>query len=111
MKKSVIGLASLLLPTVLGAMATTGCGEDNPLTEGSEKLCGPCGIVAQGDVGISGNAKLDGFFAAVADLNKAQVAINGDFEANIDELVATFGADVAANATISAKVDALTAAI
>jgi modification target Cys-rich repeat protein len=92
-------------------MATTGCSEDNPLTEGSEKLCGPCGVVAQGDVGISGNAKLDGFFAAVADLNKAQVAINGDFEANIDELIATFGAEVAANATIDAKVEALTAAI
>ncbi len=105
MKKSAIGLASLLLPTVIGAVAATGC------TEASEGLCGPCGEVALGDVGISGNAKLDGFFAAVADLNKAQVAINGDFEANIDALIATFGAEVAANASISAKVDALTAAI
>lgn len=111
MKKSAIGLASLLLPTVLGAAAMTGCKEDNPLTGASEDICGPCGVVAQGDVGISGNAKLDGFFAAVADLNKAQVAINGDFEANIDELIAAFDVEVAANASISAKVDALTAAI
>ncbi len=70
-----------------------------------------CGVVAEGDVGISGNAKLDGFFTAVADLNKAQVAINGDFAANIDSLCATFGAEVAANATIDAKVDALIAKV
>jgi modification target Cys-rich repeat protein len=108
MKKSVIGLASLLLPALVGATATTGC---DKVAEASEAACGPCGEVATGDVGISGNAKLDGFFAAVADLNKAQVAINADFEANIDELLATFGAEVAANADITAKVDALTAAI
>ena len=101
----------MLLPTILGAMATAGCGENNPLTEASEDLCGKCGVVAHGDVGISGNAKLDGLFAAVADLNKAQVAINGNFEANIDELIAAFGTEVAANASISAKVDALTASI
>lgn len=111
MKKSAIGLASLLLPTLVGAFAATGCTEDNPLTDASEAACGPCGEVVKGDIGISGNAKLDGFFAAVADLNKAQLAVNGEFEANIDELIATFGAEVAANASISAKVDALTAAI
>jgi modification target Cys-rich repeat protein len=111
MKKSAIGLASLLLPTVFGAVMVTGCGEDNPLTGASEDLCGPCGLVAQGDVGISGNAKLDGFFSAVSDLNKAQVAINADFEANIDELIAAFGVDIEADAEIGAKVDALTASI
>lgn len=111
MKKSAIGMASLLLPTIIGALATTGCGEDNPLTGASEDLCGKCGLVAEGDVGISGNAKLDGFFSAVSDLNKAQVAINADFEANIDELIAAFGTEVAANASIDAKVDALTASI
>jgi hypothetical protein len=110
MKKSAIGLASLLLPTVLGAAALTGCGEDGIPGPGGD-LCGPCGAVVQGDVGISGNAKLDGFFAAVADLNKAQVAINGDFEANIDDLIATFGAEVAANASLDAKVDALIAKV
>jgi modification target Cys-rich repeat protein len=111
MKKSAIGLATLLIPTLIGAFATTGCSEDNPLTAAGEELCGPCGVVAQGDVSISGSAKLDGFFAAVADLNKAQVTINADFEANIDELIAVFGVDVAANAAIGAKVDALIAEI
>jgi hypothetical protein len=104
MKKSAIlsGSLLLLLPSLLGAL---------PGADQAEELCGPCGTVAQGDIGISGNAKLDGFFGAVAQLNKAQVAINGDFEANIDDLIATFGADVAANATLSAKVDALIAKI
>jgi modification target Cys-rich repeat protein len=111
MKKSAIGLATLLIPTVIGAFASAGCSEDNPLTSAGEELCGPCGVVAEGDVSISGSAKLDGFFAAVADLNKAQVTINGDFEANIDELIATFGVEVAANAAIGAKVDALIAKI
>jgi hypothetical protein len=108
MKKSVIGLAALLIPTLTAAMATTGCDKASEL---SDAACGPCGEVALGDVGISGNAKLDGFFSAVSDLNKAQVAINGDFEANIDSLIATFGTEVAANAKIDAKVDALIASI
>lgn len=101
----------MLIPTAIGAFATTGCGEDNPLTSASEEICGPCGVVAEGDVGITGSAKLDGFFSAVSQLNKAQLTINADFEANIDELLATFGAEVAANAKIDAKVDALIAAI
>lgn len=111
MKKSAIGLATLLIPATFGAFASAGCSEDNPLSKAGEELCGPCGVVAQGDVSISGSAKLDGFFAAVADLNKAQVTINGDFEANIDALIATFGVEVAANAAIGAKVDALIAKI
>ena len=111
MKKSAFGLASLLLPTAIAAFATTGCGDDNPLSDTAEKICGPCGLVAEGDVSISGSAKLDGFFAAVAELNKAQLTINGDFQANIDALIETFGVDVAANANINAKVDALIAEI
>jgi hypothetical protein len=104
MKKSAIlsGSLLLLLPSLLGAL---------PGSDLAEEVCGPCGTVAQGDIGISGNAKLDGFFAAVAQLNKAQVAINGDFEANINDLIATFGAEVAANASLDAKVDALLAKI
>ncbi len=111
MKKSAIGLATLLLPTAIGAFATTGCGEDNPLDAANAEICGECGVVAQGDVGITGSAKLDGFFAAVAELNKAQVTINGDFQAHIDELLAVFGVTGMADAKIDAKVDALLLAI
>lgn len=110
MRRTSIGLATMLLPTMVGAFLVTGCGEDNGLP-GGDDICGPCGTVVQGDVGISGNAKLDGFFQAVADLNKASVSISGDFEANIDSLIATFGAEVAANASLEAKVDALIAEI
>lgn len=113
MRKTSIGLASILVPVLAGSLAATACGEDgsNPLTDGPETLCGPCGVVAQGDVGISGSAKLDGFFQAVSTLNAAVVTVNGDFETNIDALIATFGTTVADNATIGAKVDALTASI
>jgi hypothetical protein len=112
MRKTTIGLASLLLPTIMGAAAVTACGE-NGLADPTdpEAICGPCGAVVTGDVGISGNAKLDGFFSAVSDLNKASVSIGADFEANIDELIAVFEVDVAAEADIGAKVDALVAEI
>jgi len=112
MRRTSIGLAALLLPTIMGAAVVTGCGENG--VPGSDlgdpaAICGPCGAVVTGDVGISGNAKLDGFFSAVSDLNKASVSINADFEANIDELLAVF--EVEATGDISAKVDDLVAAI
>ena len=105
MKKSAIlsGSILLLLPSLLGALPTDGL---DP-----EAICGPCGAVATGDVGISGNAKVDGFFNAVASLNDSFVQINGSFEGRIDNLIAAFGTEVAANATLQAKVDALKADI
>jgi modification target Cys-rich repeat protein len=112
MRKSVIGMVSLIAPAILGAVATTGC-EDaaNAAGAGFEELCGPCGEVATGDVGISGNAKVDGFFSAVSTLNGAFVSINGNFEARINDLIAVWGVDVAANATLQAKITALKAEI
>jgi hypothetical protein len=108
MKKTAIGLASLIAPVVLAAFASTGC-ED--IADAAGDVCGPCGVVAEGDIGISGNAKLDGFFAAVSSLNSATVTINGDFEANVNALLETFGVEGMADASISAKVDALILAI
>ncbi|HEV8248035.1 MAG TPA: hypothetical protein VGP93_19810, partial [Polyangiaceae bacterium] len=95
----------------MGALAAGGCGADNPISGAGADICGPCGLVAQGDVGISGNAKLDGFFAAVSQLNNATVSIQADFQAHLNELIAAFGVDVAADATLDAKVTALNAAI
>jgi hypothetical protein len=84
----------------------------NPLGGAAEELCGPCGKLEFGDVGISGNAKLDGFFSAVAKISDASVAINGDFNANIDALSEIYGvANFKADAAIDAKVDALIAKI
>lgn len=115
MRKSVIGLVSLIAPAILGAAATTGCDKvgdaANTANAGFEKLCGPCGLVSTGDVGISGSAKIDGFFSAVATLNTAITDISVDFEANVDQLLLAFGAGAMADATLQAKVTALKAAI
>ncbi len=113
MRKATFGLASILVPALAGGLAVSACGEDgsNPLTEGAEAACGPCGVVAQGDVGVSGNAKLDGFFQAVSTLSSASVSIQGSFEADIDSLLLTFGVEGMADAAIGAKVDALIAEI
>jgi modification target Cys-rich repeat protein len=107
MKKGLI-FASATAFAFLAASFVTGCDEANKL---SEDACGKCGLVATGDVGISGNAKLDGFFKAVSDLSTANVAINADFIANIAELEAAFGIKAAANAEIGARVNALVTAI
>jgi hypothetical protein len=110
MRKKTIGLVSFAAPLLVGILAG-GCDDKNPLTNASEAACGPCGEIGLGDVGISGNAKLDGFFSAVTTLNTAVTSINADFEANLDSLIATFGANVKADATLDAKVTALKAAI
>ncbi len=118
MRQKVIGLVSLLAPALVGALAGGACSStdnplaDNPLASGAEKLCGPCGKISTGDVGISGNAKLDGFFEAVGRISDATASINGDFNANIDALSQVYGvANFDASAAIDAKVDALIAKI
>src|SRR5690349_11313409 len=112
MKKSAWGLLTLVTPALFGGVLTMSCQDAaNDLANASEAACGPCGIVAEGDVGISGNVKLDGFFQAVSTLNAATVSIQGDFKADIDALIEVFDVDVSASASIGAKVDALIAAI
>jgi modification target Cys-rich repeat protein len=112
MKKSALGLLTLVTPALLGGVLTMSCQEAaDDLANASENVCGPCGKIATGDVGISGNAKLDGFFQAVSTLNSATLTIQTDFEANLNALIEAFEVDVAANASLSAKVDAVIAAI
>ena len=113
MRQKVIGLVSLITPALVGALAGGACNSTgNPLTDATDKACGPCGTIKTGDVGISGNAKLDGFFSAVAKLNDATASINGDFNANIDALSQVYGvANFDASASIDTKVDALIASI
>lgn len=91
-----LSLAALGLITGVSVTAIQGC--DNP----TENLCGPCGAVAEGAVSISGNARLDGFFSAVADLDGAFVSVRGDFDANIRGLAAAWDFDIAADAAIDA---------
>lgn len=115
MSKKLLSLASLIAPAILGSVVTSGCDKiadaADAAGQGFEKLCGPCGLVSQGDIGISGNAKVDGFFSAVASLNQSFVDINGKFEAHIDNLIAAFGVSVKADATLDAKIKALKAEI
>ncbi len=56
-----------------------------------EAVCGDCGSLATGQVTISGDAKLDGFFTAVADLGKATASVKGEFEANVRALGELYG--------------------
>lgn len=76
-------LAALGLFTGISASAVQGCGEGG--------ICGPCGGIATGQLSISGDARLDGFFKAVADLDGAIGTISADFEGNIQALAEVWG--------------------
>jgi len=96
-------------PTILmgaGAMMTTGCDDGLPSSEG---ICGPCGDVEYGAVGISGSAQLDGFFSAVSTLNTASLGASASFNLGLTNLEAAFGLEGSGN--LSARVDALVAEI
>lgn len=99
-----------LLVISAGALATAACDKAaDDLPGGGDGFCGPCGDVATGDVGISGSAQLDGFFAAVSTLNNSVVTLNGEFELGLKNLEAAFG--IKATGSIEARVDKLIAEI
>jgi modification target Cys-rich repeat protein len=113
MRKYLYGVGAIIVPVLLGATLTAGCSDENGeggLLDGAGDVCGPCGLVANGDVGISGDARLDGFFKALGTINNTTVGIRADFEGNIRALAAVY--DVELGATIDADaVGELTAAI
>ena len=96
--------AAPALVVAMGSLAATGC-------DAEDLGCGPCGSVVTGDVGISGNAKLDGFFAAVSQLNNATVSASGDFELGLSNLEAAWGITAEANASLDDRVDEILLAI
>lgn len=57
----------------------------------AEELCGPCGSIETGQLSISGNAQLDGFFSAVYTVDQATASIRGEFEGNITALASVYG--------------------
>jgi modification target Cys-rich repeat protein len=102
MRKAIFGVAALVAPVLFGAVATTGCDKVADPTGGGEGICGPCGTVATGDFSVSGDAKLDGFFQAVGNLQNATGSIRADFEGNVRALALAFGVEGAADAEINA---------
>jgi modification target Cys-rich repeat protein len=115
MKKYVCGLGALVAPSLIGAMVVVGCGEDGDdglLPGDPSEVCGPCGTIATGDIGISGDARLDGFFKALGTMQNATVTIQTDFDANIRALAALYpSVDLPEGALNAQAVGLVTAAI
>jgi hypothetical protein len=110
MRKYVYGLGAIVAPSLLGALLATGCGEDGGGLPGGDDICGPCGEIATGDIGISGDVRLDGFFKALGTMQNATAFIQADFEGNIRALAAVYDVDLT-GAINAAAVGQLTAAI
>ncbi len=85
--QSILGLAGLGLLCGVAVTSVQGCDGDGI----GGDICGPCGSIASGQLSISGNARLDGFFTAVADLGKATATIQGSFEADVRALAQLYG--------------------
>jgi modification target Cys-rich repeat protein len=90
-----------LLIMAAGALATQGCDPGD--------VCGPCGEIENGATGISGSAKLDGFFKAVSVLNASTATATAQFEGGLANLEAAFG--LSGEGTLDVRVDDLITAI
>lgn len=84
MGSSLAGIG-LVVGAAAGMTTLSGC------PGAAENLCGPCGSIATGQLSISGNAQLDGFFTAVADLQGASVTLRGNFEGELRALASVYG--------------------
>lgn len=111
MKKYVYGLGALVAPSLIGMLVATGCSEDGNGLPGGDDICGPCGEIAKGDVGISGDVRVDGFFKALGNIQIATSTIQADFDANIRALAAAYEVNLTGNVINAAAVAQLTAAI
>ncbi len=107
-RKQGFTLASIGL--VVGAAAGMATLQGCP---GEGGICGPCGSISSGQLSISGDARLDGFFAALADLQASTGVISADFDANIVALAEVYGVvEAGADVTVDAAfVDSLIAEI
>lgn len=108
MNRKLRGLFYTIPGVVLGAAGMHGCSAVDAIAQAAD-VCGPCGTVAQGDVSISGDAQLDGFFAAVGSLQNATASVQGDFQANILALASVYGLDVTGGFKASMVDDLITA--
>lgn len=95
MRKYVYGLGAMVAPMLVGGLLAAGCSDENgnPLG-GADDICGPCGEIVRGDVGISGDARIDGVFLALGNLRNATATIQGEFDADVRALAAAFGVEL-----------------
>jgi modification target Cys-rich repeat protein len=91
-----------------GALMTAGCDKASDITD---DVCGECGEFSKGDIGISGNAKIDGFLQAVSSFDTSVTTLNAKFEVGLSQLEAAFGIEVDGSASLDARVTALIAKI
>jgi modification target Cys-rich repeat protein len=108
MKKYVYGLGALVAPSLIGMLVATGCSKEDGGLPGGDDICGPCGEIAKGDVGISGDVRVDGFFKALGTIQNATASIKADFDGNIRALAAVYGVELegAINAAAIAELNA-----
>jgi len=112
MKKYVYGLGALAAPSLIAMLVATGCTKEDGTTglPSGDDICGPCGEIAKGDVGISGDIRLDGFFKALSNVQNATATIKADFDGNIRALAAVYDVELTGDVN-AAAVGQLTAAI
>jgi hypothetical protein len=92
MKRKLHGLFYTIPGVLIGVVGASSCDKvTDAIGDVAGDICGPCGEIAKGDISISGDAKLDGFFTAVGSLQNATASINGDFQANIMALASVYG--------------------
>jgi modification target Cys-rich repeat protein len=99
MRKVVFGLGAVLAPVLVGSLMATGCSDENgdgglPGVGNPAELCGPCGDIVQGDVGISGDARIDGVFKALGNMRNATLTIQADFDGEIRALAEVWGVEI-----------------
>ncbi|MDD5308001.1 MAG: hypothetical protein PHU25_11825, partial [Deltaproteobacteria bacterium] len=80
-------------------LATSGCGE-------TLEVCAPCGSVADGDVNISGDPRIDGTFDAIRGIRVLTDDARAAFEEDVRALASAFGAVVPAQGAITPEVAA-----
>ncbi|MCP4601744.1 MAG: hypothetical protein GY847_14715 [Proteobacteria bacterium] len=101
---------ALMLGTIFVLLMCNACEQADKF---SDAMCGPCGSIDDGSLSISGDARLDGFFKAVASLKGSTGRINAGFQADVFELAQVFmtEAEISAASDFDALVDALSAKI
>jgi hypothetical protein len=81
-------LATFGMVVGLFSLSLVSCDEEDP---SYEEVCGPCGSWATGQISISGNAQIDGFFTAVASLQGTSVSLRSNIESELRILGNLYG--------------------